>query len=122
METVPITSRPEHAERATLALLDHPQRPDAIVCGLDGAAAPVVRTLQARGLRVPGDVMVASCVDGPLMVATTPAVTSIDLLPAEAGRRAVEMLASIIGGATPRPREQELPTRLVVRGSTGGEV
>jgi DNA-binding LacI/PurR family transcriptional regulator len=118
-ERVPIN--PEQAARAALALLDDDNNPpDAIVCGLDGGAAPIVRSLQDRGLRVPDDVLVASCVDGPLMTASTPAITSIDLQPAEMGRRAVRLLGQILNGERAE-REQELPTHLHVRASTGGE-
>ncbi|HWH94498.1 MAG TPA: LacI family DNA-binding transcriptional regulator [Baekduia sp.] len=120
LERVPINT--EQAARAAVALVDRAERPDAIVCGLDGAAAPVVRSLQDRGLRVPDDVLVASCVDGPLMTAGTPAITSIDLQPAETGRRAVALLAAILEGKAPRNREQELASELLVRASTGGAV
>jgi DNA-binding LacI/PurR family transcriptional regulator len=111
---------PEEAADAALQLLDQPDPPDAIVCGLDGGAAPVIRAVQERGVRVPDDLLVASCVDGPLMTASAPAITSIDLQPTEMGRRSAALLAAILEGAAPRRREQALETRLNVRASTGG--
>jgi DNA-binding LacI/PurR family transcriptional regulator len=115
---VPISPRPRYAEAATAELMDRPGAPDAIVCAPDGGAAAVVRALAARGLRVPGDVLVASCVDGPVMSSSAPAVTSIDLQPALAGRRAAALLAGLLSGRAGTRREEEVPTRLVVRAST----
>ncbi|MFI7067651.1 LacI family DNA-binding transcriptional regulator [Kribbella sp. NPDC050124] len=118
IERIPVN--PEAAAETAIQLLDQLDPPDAIICGLDGGAAPVVRAVQERGLRVPEDLLVSSCVDGPLMTASAPAITSIDLQPAEVGRRSAALLASILEGAAPRDREQVLETRLIVRASTGG--
>jgi DNA-binding LacI/PurR family transcriptional regulator len=115
---VPISPRPEYAERATAELLDGAEPPDAIVCAPDGGAAAVVRAVSARGLRVPGDVLVASCVDGPLVAATAPPVTAIDLQPALAGRRAATLLADLLAGRAAPGTEQDVPTRLILRPST----
>jgi DNA-binding LacI/PurR family transcriptional regulator len=118
LERVPISPRPEYSERATEALLDAPERPDAIVCAPDGGAAAVVRTLARRGVRVPDDVLVASCVDGPTMASAVPPVTSIDLQPSLAGRSAATLLADLLAGRATPGCEQEVPTRLVTRPST----
>jgi DNA-binding LacI/PurR family transcriptional regulator len=115
-----IAVNPDAAADAAARLLDHPDPPDAIVCGLDGGAAQVVRVLQERGLRVPADVLVASCVDGPLMTAGAPGITAIDLQPAEAGRQAVALLAGILEGDVQPAPERALASRLIVRASTGG--
>lgn len=120
IERVPVN--PEEAANAAVCLLDQPDPPDAIVCGIDGGAAPVVRVLQDNGVRVPHDVLVASCVDGPLMTASAPSITSIDLQPGEAGRRAAGLLATVLEGKAPRRREHVLESRLTVRASTGGLV
>jgi DNA-binding LacI/PurR family transcriptional regulator len=115
---VPISPRPEYAERATTELLARAAPPDAIVCAPDGGAAAVVRAAVARGLSVPGDVLVASCVDGPLVAATAPPVTAIDLQPGLAGRRAASLLADLLAGRAEAGTEQDVPTRLVLRPST----
>lgn len=117
---VPISPLPEYAERATAGLLGGPSPPDAIVCAPDGGAAAAVRTVIAHGLRVPEDVLVASCVDGPLVAATAPPVTAIDLQPALAGRRAATLLADLLAGDAEPGAEQLLPTRLITRSSTLG--
>jgi DNA-binding LacI/PurR family transcriptional regulator len=115
---VPISPRPEYSARATKELLSLPEPPDAIVCAPDGGAAAVLRTALEHGLRVPGDLRVASCVDGPLVAGTAPPVTAIDLQPALAGRRAATLLADLLTGEATAGAEQDLPTRLVVRSST----
>jgi DNA-binding LacI/PurR family transcriptional regulator len=117
---VPISPRPEYAERAAAGLLAGAEPPDAIVCAPDGGAAGVLRAIGARGLRVPGDVLVASCVDGPTMASTQPPVTAIDLQPALAGRRAAALLADLLAGRAERGTELDIPTRLVARPSTQG--
>jgi DNA-binding LacI/PurR family transcriptional regulator len=115
---VPISPRPEYAERASAELLAAPEPPDAIVVAPDGGAVGVLRALAARGLRAPDDVLVAACVDGPLMTAGPTSVTAIDLQPAAMGRRAAALLAEILRGEAPPGRDEELPTRLVLRAST----
>jgi DNA-binding LacI/PurR family transcriptional regulator len=117
-QRVPVSPEPRYTARATAALLDAPQPADAIICAPDGSAPHALRVLEERGLRVPGDVLVASGVDGPLMTAATPPVTAIDLAPAELGRRAAVLLAGILRGDRPPGVEEDLPTRLVVRAST----
>ncbi len=115
---VPISPRPEYSERAAEALMDAADPPDAIVCAPDGGAAAVVRVLARRGLRVPSDVLVASCVDGPLMPSAQPPVTAIDLQPALAGRMAATLLAELLAGRVAPGRTEDVPTRLVRRAST----
>jgi DNA-binding LacI/PurR family transcriptional regulator len=115
---VPISPRAEYAERATAELLRDPEPPDAIVCAPDGGAAAVLRALGASGLRVPADVLVASCVDGPAVAGAAPGVTAIDLRPALVGQRAGQLLADLLGGRATPGIEAEVPTRLVVRAST----
>jgi DNA-binding LacI/PurR family transcriptional regulator len=117
-ERVAVSPHPQYTARATEALLDAPEPPDAIICAPDGSAPHALRVLEQRGLRVPGDVLVACGVDGPLMTAATPPVTAIDLAPAEAGRRAAALLAGILRGERAPGIEEELATRLVVRAST----
>jgi|tagenome__1003787_1003787.scaffolds.fasta_scaffold20928867_2 DNA-binding LacI/PurR family transcriptional regulator len=115
---VPISPQAEYSARAAEALLSLPDPPDAIVCAPDGGAAAVLSTALEHGLRVPEDLRVASCVDGPVVAATSPPVTAIDLQPALAGHKAATLLADLLTGAVPAGTEQELPTRLVVRSST----
>jgi DNA-binding LacI/PurR family transcriptional regulator len=117
---VPIVPRPEYAEGAVAGLLAGPERPGAILCAPDGAAPAVVRTLARHGLSVPGDVLVASCVDGATMASADPPLTAIDLQPGLAGRAAASLLADLLAGRAEPGAELEIPTRLVPRPSTEG--
>lgn len=119
---VPLSPRPEYAAAAVASLLDRPEaeRPDAIVVAPDGVAPTITRLLSERGLRVPDDVRVASCVDGPMMVSGTPPVTAIDLQPAAMGRALAQTLAEILRGEVPDGEtDRLLDTALNVRASTG---
>lgn len=119
---VPLSPRPEYAADAVSALLDDPGgRPDAIVVAPDGVAVTITRLLAERGLRVPEDVRVASCVDGPMMVSGTPPVTAIDLQPAAMGRALAETLARLLRGEA-GDDDRLLDTALHVRASTEAAV
>lgn len=117
-ERVAVSPLPRYTAAATNALLDAPQPPDAIICAPDSGAPHVLRVLEERGLRVPDDVLVAAGVDGALMPAANPPITAIDLAPADLGRRAASMLASLLRGEVEPGIEEDFPTRLVVRASS----
>lgn len=116
---VPTVPRPHYTEAAAARLLQT-DRPDAIVCSQPSAAAALVRMLTNRGLRVPDDVLVASCVDDATAVATNPPVTAVDLQPALLGRRAATLMAALLDGRAQPGTDLAVPTRLVVRASTKG--
>jgi DNA-binding LacI/PurR family transcriptional regulator len=116
--TIPLSTNPTYSADAARALLDGDAAPDAIVCAPDGGGAAVVRALVERGFDVPGDVLVASCVDGATMLAGPVPVTAIDLRPGLAGAKATRLLAELLIDNQPGPRVEQLPTRLVVRAST----
>ena len=70
-------------------------------------------------LKVPADVSVAGFDDVPAASAVTPPLTTVRQPLEDIGTRAVAELVSLIGGAPGGPSRIELPTRLVVRDSTG---
>lgn len=114
---IPTTPGPEYALSALAQVLDRGPV-DAIVCAQDEGAATIVRELDNRGVRVPEDVLVASCVDGGLVAAANPPVTAIDLKPAAIGQRAAELLTRILLGDDVDGTEIEVPTELIIRAST----
>jgi DNA-binding LacI/PurR family transcriptional regulator len=118
LERGPAGPEPGYVERATQALLAAPRLPDAIVCAPDGGAARVVRILAREGIAVPGEMLVASCVEGAPMAACEVPVTSIDLQPGLAGTRAAALLLEVLEGGAAPERVEVLPTRLIVRAST----
>ena len=100
-----------------LLLRAHPDL-DAISCGSDQIARGVCDRLRERGSRVPDDVAVTGFDNWDVMaLASRPPLTTVDLELEELGRRAARMLLDAMGGQ-PHRGVVELPTRLVVRGST----
>jgi DNA-binding LacI/PurR family transcriptional regulator len=115
---VPITPRPEHVERAAHQLLQDRDRPDAIVSAINNGAIGILQVASRLDVSVPQRLMVASCVDGAMMLASVPPVTAIDLQPALMGRQAAELLAGLLNGSLTPGVRQVLPTELRVRAST----
>ncbi|GAA2342662.1 LacI family DNA-binding transcriptional regulator [Dactylosporangium salmoneum] len=104
-------------EEAVSALLALDDPPSAIVCLNDIAAVAVVRALERRGVRVPGDVSVMGYDDVPFAAHVQPALTTIRRPIRELGRVAADLL---LAEGVPTHRHQELifPPDLVVRATT----
>ncbi|WP_336631369.1 MULTISPECIES: LacI family DNA-binding transcriptional regulator [unclassified Microbacterium] len=94
--------------------------PDAVFCAADLLAAPVLRTLSARGLSVPGDIAVAGFDDERAALLLSPQLTTMRQPYDEMGRVAVEMLTRILAGEPVPVQRHELDTTLVLRASTVG--
>ncbi|AQX82252.1 LacI family transcriptional regulator [Plantibacter flavus] len=102
-------------------LLDAGVVPDAIFCAFDGLAAPVLRTLSSRRIRVPAEVAVAGFDDERAAVLVSPQLTTVRQPFDEMGRAAVALLLQAVEG-TPAPiMRHEFGTTLVERASTGLE-
>lgn len=121
-----LVTRPVHWEagaEATRDLLnERGLRPgvdlDAIVAVSDLLALDVLRTLQARGIRVPGDVAVVGFNDSKEGQLAMPPLTSVALPFYEQGEWVVETLLAQIAGEQV-PTRVALPSRLIVRQSCG---
>lgn len=105
------------AEAVTAQLIEDGALPDAIIGLPYGSALGVIRAATAAGLDVPGDVLVASGVDGASMVTATPRVTALHLGPAALGEAAVALLNDRIAG-TASPGPIIIDAELRVREST----
>ena len=115
--TVPLPPDEEATARAVDRLLGTGDPPDAIL-GLPIAfATTVLRVAEARGVRVPDDLLVAACVDGREAIAAQPGITAVDISPDLQARAAVDMLLSLVDGGSPAAPEVVEP-RLCVRAST----
>ncbi len=113
----------EAGAEAMQMLLDEAQlRPgidfQAVVAVSDLLALGAMRTLQARGFQVPGDVAVVGFNDSIEGRLVTPPLTSVALPFYEQGARAVEMLCAELAGEE-LPAQVILQSRLVVRQSCG---
>jgi DNA-binding LacI/PurR family transcriptional regulator len=112
---VPVVT-PETARAAAHALLDSTPEPTAIFAFSDRLALAVCAVARERGRDVPVDLSVVGFDD------TAPAgarLTSVHQDHRDKGRLAAERLLQAIGGQPPAAPAPPLPTRLVVRATTG---
>jgi LacI family transcriptional regulator len=91
----------------------------AIVAASDVQAYGVLAALSDLGVSVPGRVSVASFDDLPFAAITSPPLTAISLSAFDLGFEAATLLQDVIERSSRAQRSVVLPTRLVVRGSTG---
>lgn len=105
--------------RAARTLLALPERPTAIFCANDDMAFGALQAAAELGLKVPADLSVAGFDDVPASAAVTPPLTTVRQPLEEMGVRAVGELVAMIGGRPRSASRIELPSRLVVRESTG---
>jgi LacI family transcriptional regulator len=91
---------------------------DAIFCAFDGLAAPAMRELATRGLRVPEDVAVAGFDDERAALLVSPQLTTARQPYAEMGRAAVKLLLQSLSAERPDLKRYEFDTQLIERPST----
>lgn len=109
----------EHGYQAALALLRLPSPPTAIYAMNDVMAFGVMSALQEQKVRIPDDIAVVGYDDIPLARYTTPALTTVSAPEVEHGKRAAEILVSLIERNPPVERHEKLDTQLVIRDSCG---
>ncbi|MTD13210.1 LacI family DNA-binding transcriptional regulator [Nakamurella sp. YIM 132087] len=90
----------------------------AIVTATDVQAYGVLAGLAGAGIDVPGRMSVASFDNNLMSMITRPPLTSVDLSARALGREAVTLLVDEIARNGRPGRSVQLPTSLVVRGST----
>jgi LacI family transcriptional regulator len=95
------------------------QLPDAVVCSNDQMAIGVLRTLTARGIRVPDDIALVGFDDIYPATLCDPPLTTVRQPIRGIGERACEQLIERIATPTLRPTVELLPTELVIRSSCG---
>jgi LacI family transcriptional regulator len=103
---------------AMTSLLTADPRLDAVFAANDLMAFGAMRTLRNAGRRVPDDVAVVGFDDLPASAMTHPPLTTIRQPLYEMGRTAATMVMAAVRGES-IPKRVELPTSLVVRGSSG---
>ena len=108
----------EGGRRAIRAMLAQGELPTALLAANDMMALGAMSELRALGASVPEDVSVVGFDDIEFASLSSPQLTTVSLPRTELGRRAVEALIETIGHPERRGVEIEIPTRLVVRGST----
>jgi DNA-binding LacI/PurR family transcriptional regulator len=117
---VPFVSQPEDVAKAVAEALGGAEQPDALVSVPDGGAVGALQATIEQGRRVPGDLLVASYVDGASLRGTSPPITAVDIAPREMGRRAARLLADLLEGRAEPGTTVRVDTALVPRASTKG--
>lgn len=96
-------------------LLSLAQRPTAIFASNDQSAVGVYQVAKEMGLSIPADLSVVGFDNIP--EAAYLDLTTVDQFIADMGFKAVKSLCQLIEGGSLEPHIQQMPTRLVVRGS-----
>lgn len=103
-------------------LLGLAQPPTAVFAIADTLALGALAEIKSTGLRVPGDIALASFNDTPTAAMVDPPLTSVAAPVREMGARAMRMLQEQISGQPLVQRHVVLPVALVVRSSCGPHV
>jgi LacI family transcriptional regulator len=106
------------ARQAARSLLTRADRPTAVFATNDLSAIALLRTALELGLRVPEDLSIVGFDDIPEASRESPPLTTVQQPMQRLGSAAAGMLFTMLDGGTPTTPEVQLPTRLVVRGTT----
>lgn len=112
------THTAEGGREAMAALLRLSKRPTAVICSNDWTAIGALNAAAAAGLRVPQDISIVGFDDIPLVSYTTPPLTTVRMSAADIGTVAFRALFGLISGERIEGDVYQIPTELVVRGST----
>ncbi len=95
---------------------------DAILAGNDEMAVRLLKTMQARGIRVPDDVALIGYDNHAIARATAPELTTIDHDHPRIAEALADMLTAMIDGKTlsKSKRRHLIEPKLIIRESTGG--
>jgi LacI family transcriptional regulator len=105
------------ARAAMHQALQNPSPPTAVFCASDVLAVGAMYECQQAGLDVPGEISIVGFDDMPITEYLTPQLTTVRVPAADMGRRATLELVKAIRGDN-IGLGIELPTDLVIRGST----
>ncbi len=90
----------------------------ALLVQNDDTAVGVMQALQEEGIQVPGDVSIIGFDSTEISEYCTPHLTSVKVPLQEVGAQAMQLLLQLMQGESLQPTTYELPTNLVVRGSS----
>jgi DNA-binding LacI/PurR family transcriptional regulator len=111
-------SDPTAVRAQARALLEEPERVDAVLAGADGTALGVLGAAQDVGRQVGVDLLVASSIDSLAIQLATPAVTAIAAPPREIGRDAARVLLDVLRGEDVPPTIRRPKPEIAIREST----
>ncbi|WP_327151268.1 LacI family DNA-binding transcriptional regulator [Nocardia sp. NBC_01329] len=99
-------------------LLNADTPPDAIYAGSEDIALDLLHECSRRGLRIPEDLGLCSCVDSSTFGLTTPELSGLMCNPRGIGSSAVSLLVKLLAGESPEETRIIIPTELKIRRST----
>jgi LacI family transcriptional regulator len=110
----------EGGMRAMTDLLSLKEQPTAVMCSNDMTAIGALRVLARAGLKVPDDMSVIGFDDIHLAEFVNPPLTTVRMARKDLARGAFESLRSVAENLdSSKERNWTIPTRLIVRQSTG---
>ena len=110
----------EGGMRAFEGLKARGELPSAVMCSNDMTAIGVLRSAYASGLKIPKDLSIVGFDDIRFAQFTTPPLTTVQMSRSELARAAFQALTDHSGPlSATSPSEYPIPTRLIVRESTG---
>jgi LacI family transcriptional regulator len=112
-------SRIDGGSAAMAKILSQPEIPTAVVAANDLTAIGALRIARKQGLRIPGDISIAGCDDIEMADIVFPPLTTLRICRKDYARMLFKALQEAGQDLTRPGRQFELPTRLVVRQSTG---
>jgi LacI family transcriptional regulator len=112
----------ESGRQMALQALRATPRPTALFAANNFIAIGVQHALDELGVRVPDDIALVGFDDLPQAMVTFPFLTVAAQPASEIGHEGVAMLLDRMANPGRPPREVVLPTRVIVRGSSGGPV
>jgi DNA-binding LacI/PurR family transcriptional regulator len=112
-----LTERAGYAAASELLAL--PEPPDAIFATYDRLAFGSLLAADARGVRVPDDLLLATtATESEAPDHARPSLTTLDLHPEEIGRSAAGLLVELLEEHEPARRHVNVPHRVIARAST----
>jgi DNA-binding LacI/PurR family transcriptional regulator len=104
--------------RVAKRLLGAKNAPDAVYASYDRLAVGVLAEAQRQRIEVPGELGIASAVDGDLLQWINPAITSVSLNARRIGKEAVDRLITLLAEEHPSQVGVVVPAKIVERAST----
>ena len=108
----------ESGSKCMASLLDRSNNLDAVFCVCDAVAFGAIRTLKAKGYRIPADISVAGFTNEPMAELIEPALTTVGQPIYEIGETASRLLFSQLENPDLPPEFCVLNTKLIIRDST----
>lgn len=103
---------------AASRLLESAAPPDAIYGTLDRLALGALLAADAKGVRVPDELLVAGCTDSQAARSSRPTLTALSLNPEWIGTASVDLLVTLVEGGRPDQPRRMVPFSVIPRAST----